>query len=84
MCFLPNSILRTDFEEMFRDVITREMDFSAAVLKRLVDGAKSAYLKAVEAVAKSQNHKAAVAELTGGFRVTRIRHDLIFYREDEK
>ena len=42
LCFLPNSILRTDFEEMFRDVITREMDFSAAVLKRLVDGAKSA------------------------------------------
>ncbi|MBE6025986.1 MAG: tRNA lysidine(34) synthetase TilS [Clostridiales bacterium] len=42
------------------------------------------HLKAVEAVANSQNHKAAVAELTGGFRVTRIRHDLIFYREDEK
>ncbi|MBR3260406.1 MAG: hypothetical protein IKF95_03560, partial [Firmicutes bacterium] len=42
------------------------------------------HLKAVEAVANSQNHKAAVAELTGGLRVTRIRHDQIFYREDEK
>ena len=42
------------------------------------------HLKAVEAVANSQNHKAAVAELSGGFRVTRIKHDLIFYKEDEK
>ncbi len=42
------------------------------------------HLKAVEAVANSQNHKAAVAELTGGFRVARIRQDLIFYKEDEK
>ena len=42
------------------------------------------HLKAVEAVAGSQNHKAATAELTGGFRVKRIKHDLIFYAEDEK
>ena len=42
LCFLPNSILRTDFEEMFRDVITHEFDFSANVLRHLADGAKSA------------------------------------------
>ena len=42
------------------------------------------HLKSVEAVMNSQNHKAAVTELTGGFRVTRIKHDLIFYKEDEK
>ena len=42
LCFLPNSILRTDFDEMFRDVITHELDFSASVLRHLADGAKSA------------------------------------------
>ena len=41
------------------------------------------HLNAVDAVANSQNHKAAVAELTGGFRVTRIRQDLIFYKEEK-
>ena len=42
LCFLRNSILRTDFDEMFRDAITQEQDFSATVLRRLVDGAKTA------------------------------------------
>ena len=42
LCFLPNSILRTDFDEMFREVITHELDFSASVLRHLADGAKSA------------------------------------------
>ena len=42
------------------------------------------HLRAVEAVMNSNNHKAATAELTGGFRVARIKRDLIFYREDEK
>ena len=41
LCFLPNSLLRTDFDEMFRDVVTRERDFSATVLKCLADGAKT-------------------------------------------
>ena len=41
LCFLPNSILRTDFDEMFNDVITQEQDFSAKVLRCLADGAKT-------------------------------------------
>ena len=41
MCFLPNSILRTDFDEMFTDVITRQPVFTAKVLDCLVDGPRS-------------------------------------------
>ena len=41
MCFLPKSPLRTDFDEMFSDVITRQPRFSGKVLRCLVDGAKS-------------------------------------------
>jgi len=40
------------------------------------------HLKAVDSVLGSQNHKAATAELTGGFRVSRIRRDLVFFKED--
>ena len=41
MCFLPNSILRTDFDEMFTDVITHQPAFTARVLNCLVDGPRS-------------------------------------------
>ena len=41
MCFLPNGILRTDFEEMFTDVITHQPAFTARVLDCLVDGPRS-------------------------------------------
>lgn len=41
MCFLPNSILRTDFDEMFTDVITHQPVFTAKVLECLVDGPRS-------------------------------------------
>ena len=41
MCFLPNSILRTDFDEMFTDVITHQPVFTARVLDCLVDGPRS-------------------------------------------
>ena len=41
MCFLPNSILRTDFDEMFTDVITHQPVFTARVLECLVDGPRS-------------------------------------------
>ncbi len=37
MAFSPNSILRTDFDEMFTDVITRQPKFVARVLDVLVD-----------------------------------------------
>ena len=41
LCFMPNSILRTDFDEMFNDVISKEQDFSAQVLRCLADGSKT-------------------------------------------
>ena len=41
MCFLPNSILRTDFDEMFTDVITHQPAFTARVLNCLIDGPRS-------------------------------------------
>jgi len=41
MAFLPNSVLREDFDEMFNDVVTEKPKFSARVLRCLVDGPKS-------------------------------------------
>lgn len=41
LCFLPNAVLRTDFDEMFTDVITRQHRYTASVLRHLVDGAKT-------------------------------------------
>ena len=41
LCFLPNALLRTDFDEMFRDTITHERNFSAQILLRLADGART-------------------------------------------
>ena len=40
------------------------------------------HLRSVDAVLRSQNHKAATAELTGGFRVSRIGRDLVFFKEE--
>lgn len=42
MCFSRDGILRTDFDQMFNDVITAQPDFTATVLRCLVGGAKSA------------------------------------------
>ena len=39
--FRPKAVLRTDFDDMFRDVITEETAFTGQVLKALVDGPKS-------------------------------------------
>lgn len=41
MCYLPNSILRVDFDDMFNDVITEQPVFTGKVLRLLVDGPKS-------------------------------------------
>ena len=41
MCYLPNAILRVDFDEMFNDVITEQPVFTGKVLRTLVDGPKS-------------------------------------------
>ena len=41
LAFLPNGVLREDFDEMFNDVITAKPRFTARVLGTLVDGPKS-------------------------------------------
>ena len=41
LAFLPNGVLRDDFDEMFNDVITSKPKFAARVLRTLVDGPKS-------------------------------------------
>ena len=41
LCFLPKSLLREDFDEMFSDVITRQPTFTATVMRSLVDSARS-------------------------------------------
>lgn len=41
LCFVPNAVLRIDFDEMFRDVITYEQKYTAQVLRCLVDGRRS-------------------------------------------
>ena len=41
LCYLPNAILRVDFDEMFNDVITEQPVFVGKVLRILVDGPKS-------------------------------------------
>lgn len=48
MCFVPNSPLRVDFDDMFTDVITKQPRLSAKVLRSLVSGPKS-----VSEIAKS-------------------------------
>jgi len=42
MCFRQNGPLRIDFDEMFRDVIVDQPDFTEKVLRCLVDGPKTA------------------------------------------
>ena len=41
MAFRPHSVLRTDFDEMFTDVITRQTRLSGRVLRSLVHGPKT-------------------------------------------
>ena len=41
LAFLPNGVLREDFDEMFNDVVTSKPKFTARVLGCLVDGPKS-------------------------------------------
>ena len=64
MCFLPKSPLRTDFDEMFCDVITRQPKFSGKVLRSLVDGAKSVTeIAAALGVGKGGNVTNALTQL---------------------
>ena len=64
LCFMPQSILREDFDDMFNDVITEQPRFSARVLRTFVDGAKSA-TEVSEAlnVGKGGDVSAAIANL---------------------
>ena len=41
MAFLPDSVLRADFDEMFTDVIKRQPKFAGRVLRSLVDGPRT-------------------------------------------
>lgn len=41
LCFSPNGVLRTDFDEMFADVITNQREFSGQVLRTLVNGPRT-------------------------------------------
>ena len=40
LAFMPNAVLRVDFDDMFNDVITRQPRFASTVIRTLVDGAK--------------------------------------------
>ncbi len=42
LCFLPKSLLREDFDDMFNDVVTEKPRFSARVLGTFVDGSRTA------------------------------------------
>ena len=42
LCFRRNAVLRGDFDEMFRDVITEQRSFTGQVLRCLVDGPQTA------------------------------------------
>lgn len=42
LCFMPRSLLREDFDDMFGDVITEQTRLSASVLRTFLDGSKTA------------------------------------------
>ena len=64
LAFIPQSVLRTDFNEMFMDVITQRQKFSAQILRSLAAGP----LRATEiaqslGIAKSGNITTALRQL---------------------
>jgi hypothetical protein len=72
LAFLPNSVLRNDFDEMFSDVITRRPAFTGHVLRALVDGPKGAEeLAAVLGVPRSGNITLALRQLEDAGLVAR-------------
>ena len=42
LCFTPNGVLRSDFDDMYEDVITEQPTFTGKVLRCLVDGPRNA------------------------------------------
>ena len=72
LAFLPNSVLRNDFDEMFSDVITRRPAFTGHVLRALVDGPKGAEeLATVLGVPRSGNITLALRQLEDAGLVAR-------------
>lgn len=64
LAFVRNSVLRADFDEMFRDVVTRRPAFTGSVLRTMVDGPKGAEEVAdALGVPRSGNITAALAQL---------------------
>lgn len=72
MAFRPNSILRRDFDEMFRDVITKRPRMVAKVLETLVDGPLTmSEIAARIAAGVGGNVSAALEQLVESGMVTR-------------
>lgn len=72
LAFSPNGILRTDFDEMFSDVITHQTNFAGMVLRALVDGGKSVKeIAATLKVVKGGNISAALDRLVEAGLVTK-------------
>ena len=64
MCFLPASILREDFDDMFNDVITEKPRFTSQVLRTFVDGPKtSAEVAAALKIGKGGDISCAIDNL---------------------
>ena len=64
LCFAPKSVLREDFDDMFNDVITDQLRFSARVLRTFVDGSKTvSEVAETLGIAKGGDVTAAVANL---------------------
>ena len=41
LCFVPNALLRVDFDEMFRDVITKKTKLAGRIVRTLGNGART-------------------------------------------
>ena len=64
LCFLPRSILREEFDDMFTDVVTAKQKFTVQVLRVFVEGPRScAEVASALGVERSGNVSSAVAVL---------------------
>lgn len=77
LCFMPKSYLREDFDDMFKDVITKRPKFSCEVLRQFVDGPKScAEVAAAMGTARSGGITEAVDILSeAGFLAEEGKYD---------
>lgn len=64
LAFLPNAVLRTDFDEMFMDVITERPKFSGQVLRALASGPlRATEIAQLLGIVKSGNITTALRQL---------------------